>query len=158
MPCRQPVRDPRAEVLPLHPKWYPPAGDRCCLSAAAVTFPHAVSLQKLSCELWPAATCSHALQAQHRQRSTGTSFSKGRLAHCSLILPCWRAVLLLHLWWEWPLPPDGEERKNNSCVAPQVIGHCPVARLLQESKEIQTQPGSLGWDRDTWTQLKAFSL
>lgn len=98
----------------------------------------------LSCEPWPGAIYSCALRAQHSQSSTGTFFSKGGLAHCS--------------WQEWPLPPDREERKSDSCVAPQVIWHCLVARLLQESKEIQTQTTSLGWDRDTWTQLKVFCI
>lgn len=100
----------------------------------------------VSCQPCPGAMRSCALQAQHRQKSTCSSFSDGRPAHCSLILPCGIAAPLLHLWW--PSPTDRKGRKYDSCVAPQVIGHCRVAK---------TAAGVKG-DRDTWTQLEALSL
>lgn len=128
MPCRKSMGNPRAEVLPVHARQCPQAGDQHCPPAAAHIHPCCQVAQGLSHEPWARALCSCALQAQHRHSFTGSSWSKGRPTHCSFI-SCAGAGPLLQLWQSY----------------------CLVARLLQETKEIPTQPKGSGWDRDTRT-------
>lgn len=68
----------------------------------------------LSQEPWAGAVCSCALWAQHRYSSSGSSWSKGKLSHCSLIPLCWSSPTPSALMGV-TLAPDRQEGKQQCC-------------------------------------------